>query len=136
MPRTTKVQAKKHGNKLSLEFTQQWGDSKKLKFEAFSMSDGTLRTLGLLTAVFQQPTPSVIVIEEPEATIHSGALGAILDLLRHASRQMQVIVTTHSWEILGSRNGSRMDIRIVSWSEGATRLSELSDASKQRSAII
>ena len=75
VPKTTKVQAKKHGNKLSLEFTQQWGEKKRLKFESFSMSDGTLRALGLLTAVFQHPTPSLIVIEEPEATIHPGAFG-------------------------------------------------------------
>ena len=131
VPKTTKVLAKKHGNKLSLEFTQQWGDNKKLKFEAFSMSDGTLRTLGLLTAVYQQPSPSVIVVEEPEATIHPGALGAILDLLRHASRQMQVIVTTHSPELLDAEWIKDENIRIVGWSEGATRLSEISDASRQ-----
>ena len=55
VPQTTKVQSKKHGNKLSLEFTQEWTKSKKVKFESFSMSDGTLHALGLLTAVYQFP---------------------------------------------------------------------------------
>ncbi len=41
------------------------------------MSDGTLRSLGLIMAVFQKQSPSVLVIEEPEATIHPGALGAV-----------------------------------------------------------
>lgn len=131
VPQTTKVQAKKHGNKLSLEFTQEWDDRNKVKFEAFSMSDGTLRALGLLTAVFQQPSPSVLVVEEPEATIHPGALGAVLDLLRHASRHMQVVVTTHSPELLDARWIEDSQLRIVSWAAGATRISEVSHASRE-----
>ena len=75
MPNTKKVQPIKHGKKLTLEFTQEWGQNKRLKFESFSMSDGTLRALGLLAAVYQRSAPSVLVIEEPEATIHPGALG-------------------------------------------------------------
>ena len=117
VPKTYKVQAKKHGNKLSLEFTQEWAAGKKLKFEAFNMSDGTLRALGLLTAVYQRPAPSVLVVEEPEATIHPGALGAVLDLLRHASRHMQVIVTTHSPELLDADWIEDTNLRIVSWQE-------------------
>ena len=74
VPKTTNVRAKKHGNKLGLEFTQEWAKSKRVKFEGFSMSDGTLRALGLLAAVYQRPRPAVLVIEEPEATIHPGAL--------------------------------------------------------------
>ncbi len=131
VPKTTKVQSKKHGNKLSLEFTQRWAANKNARFDAFSMSDGTLRALGLLTAVYQQPAPTVIVVEEPEATIHPGALGAILDLLRHASRKMQVIVTTHSPELLDAKWIEDSNIKIVSWSEGATRLSGVSDSSKE-----
>lgn len=130
VPKTTAVRAKKLGNKLSLEFTQQWGAKKKVNFDAFSMSDGTLRTLGLLTAVYQQSAPSVLVIEEPEATIHPGALGVVLDLLRHASRQMQVIVTTHSPELLDDRWIGDENLRIVSWRDGATRISEVSDVSR------
>jgi len=55
VPNTKKVISKKHGNKLSLEFTQSWDDKNMLKFEAFNMSDGTLRALGVLTAVYQKP---------------------------------------------------------------------------------
>jgi predicted ATPase len=131
VPKTNKVQAKKHGNKLSLEFTQEWAKNKRIKFEAFSMSDGTLRALGLLTAVYQRPRPTVLVIEEPEATIHPGALGAVLDLLRHASRYMQVVVTTHSPELLDADWIEDQHLRLVSWQEGATRISEVSDATRQ-----
>ena len=94
VPHTVEVNPKRRGNKLALEFLQDWGRSEPVRLEAFGMSDGTLRALGLLVAVFQRPAPSVLVIEEPEATMHPGALGAVLDLLRHAGRFTQVIVTT------------------------------------------
>lgn len=121
-PGTSSVVPKKHGNKLSMTFTQTWGDCKKLTFDAFSMSDGTLRSLGLIMAVFQKPSPSVLVIEEPEATIHPGALGAVLDLIRRASKTMQVVVTTHSPELLDAKWITDDNLRIVSWQEGASHL--------------
>jgi predicted ATPase len=128
---TRTVQAVKHGKKLTLEFTQEWGKNKRMKFESFSMSDGTLRALGLLAAVYQRPSPSVLVIEEPEATIHPGALGAILDLLRHAARQMQVVVTTHSPDVLDAAWLRDDNLRIVTWEEGATRILPLATGTSE-----
>jgi predicted ATPase len=130
VPNTTRVRTIKHGKKLSLAFTQEWGKKKRLNFEAFSMSDGTLRALGLLTAVYQRPSPSLIVIEEPEASIHPGALEAVLDVIRLASRKMQVVVTTHSPEVLDAKWIRDNHIRIVSWQDGATRVTPVSDSSK------
>lgn len=139
VPDTVGVHPKKHGNKLSLEFVQEWGSGagteggrrRRLRFDAFSMSDGTLRAVGLLTAIYQRPIPSVLAIEEPEATIHPGALGAVLDLLRHASRRMQVIISTHSPEVLDADWIQDRHLRIVEWQEGATRVAPISDASRQ-----
>jgi predicted ATPase len=131
VPNTKRVQVKKHGKNLSLEFTQEWGDRKKLKFEGFSMSDGTLRAIGLLAAVFQRPVPSLIAIEEPEATIHPGALESVLDLLRHASKHMQVVITTHSPELLDAKWIDDRHLRIVEWTEGATRVAPVTDAARQ-----
>jgi predicted ATPase len=131
VPNTREVRTIKHGTKLSLEFTQEWGQDKRLNFEAFNMSDGTLKTLGLLTAIYQRPAPSLIAIEEPEASIHPGALGAILDVLREASRGIQIVVTTHSPDVLNAKWIHAGHIRIVSWHEGATHVSEVSDSTQQ-----
>ena len=131
VPNTKSVQVKKHGKNLSLEFTQEWGEEKRLKFEGFSMSDGTLRAIGLLAAVFQRPVPSLIVVEEPEATIHPGALESVLDLLRHASKHMQVVITTHSPELLDAKWITDQHLRIVEWTEGATRVAPVSDATRK-----
>ena len=43
---TVKVSPKRRGNKLALEFVQDWGRSEPVKLEAFGMSDGTLRAIG------------------------------------------------------------------------------------------
>ena len=126
VPKTVDVQPRKHGAKLTLEFAQDWGKKERVKFEAFSMSDGTLRVLGLMAAVFQHRRPSLLVIEEPEATIHPGALGAVLDLLRHAGRFMQVVVTTHSPDILDASWIEDRHLRIASWDSGKTQIGPVS----------
>lgn len=118
-----------HGNKLSLEFTQQL-NADVVAFDAADMSDGTLRALGLIAAVFQRPTPPIVVIEEPELTMHPGALGAILDLLQHASERMQVVVTTHSPDILDARWIEERHLRLLEWEDGKTKVSRISDATR------
>ena len=131
VPHTVEVNPKRRGNKLALEFLQDWGRSEPVKLEAFGMSDGTLRALGLLVAVFQRPAPSVLVIEEPEATMHPGALGAVLDLLRHAGRSTQVIVTTHSPEVLDAKWIRNKHLRVVTWDAGVSRVARISTATRE-----
>ncbi len=129
VPGTTGVRPVKHGKKLSLEFTQEWGDDKKIKFEGFAMSDGTLRALGILAAVLQKPVPTLIAIEEPESTIHPEALGAVLDVIQMASSFSQIIVTTHSPELLDAEWIAPENLRIVTWAGGVTRVRPLGAAS-------
>lgn len=130
---TKSVAPKRHGNKLSMQFSQEWGSdkNKKLTFDAFNMSDGTLRSLGLILAVFQKPSPSLLVIEEPEATIHPGALGAVLDLIRQAAKSMQVVVTTHSPELLDAKWINDGNLRVVTWQEGASHVLMPSQATRK-----
>lgn len=90
------------------------------------MSDGTLRVLGLITTVFLRPSPSLLVIEEPAASIHPEALGAILDVLRFASRSMQIVVTTHSPDILDAEWINDRHLRILVWEHGCSRISRVS----------
>ena len=129
VPSMNDVQPTMYGNRLSLEFTQRL-KSDDVAFDAADMSDGTLRALGLITAVFQRPTPPIVVIEEPELTMHPGALGAILDLLQHASERMQVVVTTHSPDILDARWIGERHLRLLEWEDGKTKVSRISDASR------
>ncbi len=132
VPTIKRINVKRSTSQLTIEFTQHLdGGPKSLTLEAASMSDGTLRALGLLIAIYQRPTPSLIAIEEPEATIHPGALGVILDVLSFASERTQVIVTTHSPEVLNAEWLEDRHIRIVTWEDGETRVAPLATWSRE-----
>ena len=130
IPQVINVKSKKYRDKLALEITHKWANSEPIKFEAYNLSDGTLRAVGLLASVFQYPRPRVLVIEEPEATMHAGALGAILDLLRYAKDLMQVVVTTHSPDILDAKWIRDCHLRIVSLENGRTCVAPISETSR------
>ena len=55
VPGVIDIRPKVYGDKWSLELTQKGADAKQVAFEARNMSDGTLRALGLLAAVFPAP---------------------------------------------------------------------------------
>jgi predicted ATPase len=132
VPAVERVGVKDYGSKLAIEFTQRWGDGpRSLTLEASNMSDGTLRALGLLAAVYQRSAPSLLAIEEPEATIHPGAIGVILDVLSFAIERTQLIVTTHYPEVLDAEWLEDRHIRIVTWEDGETRVSPLSVGSRE-----
>lgn len=69
-------------------------------FDVDQLSDGGLRILGLLVALYQDPIPATIALEEPELTVHPGALQLISDSIAEVSGTAQILVTTHSPEFL------------------------------------
>jgi len=85
-------------------------------------SDGTVRLLGLLVALNQRRNLSLIGIEEPELTVHPGAMAKLADLLNEASLTSQVIVTTHSPDLIDCLTDYRAieTLRIVELVDGAT----------------
>lgn len=119
-------------DKLWLELVQEGRTKEPITLGALSMSDGTLRTLGLLLAAYQRPTPSLIALEDPEATIHPGALGIILDLIRIISRRSQAVITTHSSELLDSASWIEdRHLRVVYRDGGASRVSLIGRAPRE-----
>ena len=76
----------------------------------------------LLTAVYQRQTPSLMAVEEPETTIHPGAIGLILDVLDFASERTQLVITTQSPEVLDAEWLEDRHLRIVTWEDGETRV--------------
>ena len=111
-------------------------DDGDVRLPASSMSDGTLRALGVLLALFQGTAEEgaerrLVGIEEPEAGQHPGAVEVLTDAIREASLHTQVIVTSHSPELL---DGAADDSLIsVETHQGATRVGTLDEVS--RSAI-
>jgi predicted ATPase len=67
-------------------------------FDASSLSDGTLRFIALTTLFLQGGAhlPSVILVDEPELGLHPYAITMLASLIRQASKETQVIVSTQS----------------------------------------
>jgi predicted ATPase len=118
-------------NWLHLEFHKDIGLESPGWFLGSSMSDGTLRLLGLLLAVYQPNRPSVLVVEEPEATVHPAVAQLVTEILLDAAHDRQVLVTTHSPDILDAKELSDDQIRVVTQRQGRTIVSKLSKASRQ-----
>ena len=135
VPGVSKVLPVKHGKKLSLKFTQAWDGAENKReensHEAFAMSDGTLRILGLLTVFFQKNRPSVIAMEEPESTIHPEALATLLDQIRGFSKTTQIIVTTHSPDLLESKWIEGENLLVAVWDKGVSKILPLNEVTRQ-----
>lgn len=99
------------------------------------MSDGTLRALGTLIAVTQlaeRKTPVRLVgIEEPETALYPAAAGALVDALREAASHTQVIVTTHSPDLVEQIDPDTDALLAVQSRRGTTEIGPVDPASRE-----
>lgn len=124
VPGITKVEVSSLAGQQTLTFGQQTPRGTR-EFSARQMSDGTLRAFGILVAVFQPARPALIVIEEPEVAIHLGALRAMIDILQSKVPDSQIVLTTHSADIVDQLDVE--SLRIV-WTDGDhSRIARVSD---------
>ncbi len=136
VPGIHKVNVKELGHKDTLEFRQDVaGDKHTWRFLAKNMSDGTLRVFGILVALFQGDHDalkrvSLVGIEEPELALHPAAAGVLLDGLQDAAEKTQVIVTSHSPDLLDDKNLDVNSILAVEAQDGNTAIAPVDDASK------
>jgi predicted ATPase len=121
------IRIKPVGGFLIAEFHHSQGElagKKSPWFPANQESDGTLRVTAIMTALMQAPALSLVGIEEPELFVHVGVLGILMDYIREAEGRSQVILSTHSTEILDLLQPE--EIRVVSRTEGFTRVNHMS----------
>lgn len=91
------------------------------QFPATSVSDGTLRALAILTSMLDTAgSSSPIGIEEPETALHPAAAGVLLDAIRDAASARQIIVTSHSPDLLDSDSIQPSEILAVRSVQGTT----------------
>ena len=60
------------------------------------LSDGTLRYLFLLAALLSPRPAGLIVLNEPETSLHPDLLPALGRLIRRAARESQIIIVSHA----------------------------------------
>lgn len=136
VPSVQGVNIRKFGPKESLEFKQTVAcNENPLPFLANNMSDGTLRMLGILVALFQENADiskrmRLIGIEEPELALHPAAAGVLLDGLWDAAVNTQVIVTSHSPDLLDNKDLDVDSILAVEAHDGNTLIAPVDKVGK------
>ncbi len=66
----------------------------------WELSDGMLRFLCLEAALLSPFLPLLVVIDEPEAGLHPQLLPIVADIIKTGAERTQVLVTTHSPDLL------------------------------------
>ena len=66
---------------------------------AFLLSDGTVNLTALIIALYFADNP-LLILEEPERTIHPSLIAKMVELFREISADKQIIITTHNPEIV------------------------------------
>ncbi len=97
-------------------------------FDVAALSDGTLRFIALAT-LFLQPNdyrPSVILVDEPELGLHPYAITLFASLVKQASIETQVILSTQSPQLLDHFQPE--DVLVADRVNGATQLTRLESA--------
>ena len=72
---------------------------------AAELSDGTLRYLLLLTALMTPRPPGLMVLNEPETSLHPELLGPLARLIVEAGRSCQIVVVTHDASLADALSG-------------------------------
>jgi predicted ATPase len=137
VPGIVGFETKRVGHMETIELRQfVEGSNDAWRFPAINMSDGTLRVLAILVALFQSGADQrvrLVGLEEPETALHPAAAGTLRDCIIEASRGVQVIVTSHSAELLDDERIDVDMLRAVEATGGRTIIADIDEAS--RSAV-
>ncbi len=121
----------------SITFPPEGGDGKvvlrwwerpyerKTGFSANLLSDGTLKLLCLIAILKSPDPPPLICMDEPEVGLHPDWVKLVAELLQSASSRTQVIVASHSPQLVSKLDPN--EIVVVEKEQGETCVQRLSE---------
>jgi len=68
--------------------------------QAYELSEGTLRFLWLVTILLSPDRPDIVLIDEPEVSLHPELLKLLSGILQESAEHSQIFVATHSDRLL------------------------------------
>jgi predicted ATPase len=108
-----------HGSDGRFETTMhQYGLLRPLK--AMELSDGTLRYLLWAAALLSPRPPALLVLNEPETSLHPDLLPALGRLIGRASRDSQVFVVSHARRLIAALDEERCEMLTLDKDFGET----------------
>lgn len=136
VPQVKGLKVVRYGDYKTIRFDLSDSDDQPhLEFDAASMSDGTLRATAALVACYQWVPPDGLTgftaIEEPETALHPAAMQALVSALDESTARGQVILTTHSPDLLDAEEVRPENVRVVQMIGGRTVIGEVDDVSRK-----
>lgn len=77
---------------------------------ATELSDGTLQYLLLVAALRSAEKPSLVVLNEPERSLHVDLVEPLAALVQQAASATQVVVVTHQQRLADALGGARIEL--------------------------
>jgi len=99
-------------------------------FPASALSDGTINITAIIAALYFERKP-FIIIEEPERNIHPYLISRVVSMLRDASRNKQIIITTHNAQMV--KHSNMEDLLLIS--RNAKGFSEISRPAENKEVM-
>ncbi|MBE7366324.1 AAA family ATPase [Ramlibacter pallidus] len=82
--------------------------------DAAELSDGTLRYVLWIAALLTPRPPPLLVLNEPESSLHPDLLPALARLIAHAAQSSQVVVVSHAARLIAALEDAQdLDVRSV-----------------------
>jgi predicted ATPase len=134
VPNVVRFHTQEYGDFETVRFGIERGAGQpSLEFDASSVSEGTLRVLAALVAAFQLNLPvgfpGFVAIEDPEAALHPAAIQALVDALDEATLRTQILLATHSTELLDNPTVRPESVRVAKMINGQTVIAPIDQAS-------
>ena len=98
---------------------------------AAELSDGTLRYLLLVAALLSPRPPSLMVLNEPETSLHADLIPALARLIARASAHTQIIVVTHARDLVAAVSATGAQTLSLIKEFGATTLEGVAPLEQQ-----
>jgi len=99
-------------------------------------SDGTMRLLAYQVLLNHPDLPPLIAIEEPERNLHPAIFKEIVGVLEQLAERTQVIITTHSSQLLDAFNSEGLGVLLLqNVPEEGTKVINLEETRKDRKAL-
>lgn len=120
-----RLDVSEHGweQRVRLSWNQKGSD---FPLQAYHLSDGSIRFICLATALLQPNPPSTLIIDEPELGLHPEALRILGELIKDASKRMQIILATQSPLLLDQFEVN--DIIVATRNDGQSTFQRLNEA--------
>ena len=117
---------KDENNRPHLEARYLHWRAKGSKQRETQFSDGTLRLIGFLFALLDGN--GVVLLEEPEINLHPGIVAHIPEFISRMQRyrKRQVLITTHSYDILSDAGIDENEVLLLTATDEGTKVMNIS----------